>query len=218
MSYFMNAKRLNLETIDDLGLEVIFETPSLGNEIWRVLTVSLAEFQLFVDVSSSSQELKNDDFQDLVIISLQGCARTSPDGVISFWKKATVLNQPNQNIFTSGSDIPILAMRRPVHLSGSNTEAERPVHLQTERLEVGVSWIDFTVEGELFVIWTARGYVPALLVQHRGTAKHLLIGAKSLAEPFEAIRRKSGGLHGQALRVRKLGSEKTSLYELQEVL
>jgi hypothetical protein len=109
-------------------------------------------------------------------------------------------------------------MRKPVHLSGSNTKADRPVNLQTERLEVGMNWIDFTVEGELFVVWTARGYVPALLVQHRGTAKHLLIGAKSLAEPFEAIRRKSGSLHGQSLRVRKLGFEKTSLYELQEVL
>ena len=105
--------------------------------------------------------------------------------------------------------------------SGSSSqEVDEPpyrIDTSTPRMEVSPSWITFTVESEPFVVPTARGYAPAILVRRRGAAQreHLLLGAKSLARPLETIRQRHAALTGQVLDVRKLGREKTAIYELR---
>jgi hypothetical protein len=88
----------------------------------------------------------------------------------------------------------------------------------TPRLEVHDKWVRFTVESDPFVVPTARGYAPAILVR-RPTAKqreHLLIGAASLAKPLETIRLREGSLKGRSITIRKDGPDKTATYTVRD--
>ena len=76
---------------------------------------------------------------------------------------------------------------------------------ETPRLAVSDRWITVTIESEPFVVPTARGYAPALLVRREANpySEHLLVGAKSLAQQLESARPTGGCLSGLRLRLRK---------------
>ena len=84
------------------------------------------------------------------------------------------------------------------------------------RIRAGTGWVDLRLESEVGVVLTARGYVPAIRVS-RGEVLHLLlVGAASLAQPLEALRRQRGGaLAGSTIRLRKVRAEQTSPYEVE---
>lgn len=86
----------------------------------------------------------------------------------------------------------------------------------TPRLAIGDRWITMTVMSEPFVVRTARGYAPAVLVQRAGVLhpEHILVGARSLAEGLESQRNREGALVGVALRTRKTATAATAPYEV----
>jgi hypothetical protein len=90
------------------------------------------------------------------------------------------------------------------------------VDTEAPRTIIGTQWRILSIESEPFVVPTVRGYAPALLVRAEGAmhAEHLLIGAKSLAIPIEALRTSNGKLTGISLRVRKLSDAATAAYEV----
>jgi hypothetical protein len=83
------------------------------------------------------------------------------------------------------------------------------------RLKVGTGWVELEILSDVGVIFTRRGYAPAIRVL-RGEAPHLLlVGAASLAAPLESIRGQQGRLTGLRIRTRKLREEQTSPYEVE---
>ena len=82
------------------------------------------------------------------------------------------------------------------------------------RLKVGTGWTEVTLVGEVGVVATRRGYVPAIEVD-RGQVRHLfLVGAASLGGPLEDLRLKMGSLDGVCIKIRKVGEAPTSPYEV----
>lgn len=83
------------------------------------------------------------------------------------------------------------------------------------RLKVGTGWVELKILSEVGVIFTRRGYTPAIRVM-RGEAPHLLlVGAVSLATPLETLRSLHGHLTGLRIRTHKLRDDQTSPYELE---
>ena len=95
--------------------------------------------------------------------------------------------------------------------------SEQKVDTSSPRLTIAERWITFTIESDPFVVPTVRGYAPAIMVRREGSAhtEHVLIGAKSLAQPLEELRRGAGRLLGIRLAVRKAGPQATSAYEVK---
>src|SRR5262249_52076646 len=92
------------------------------------------------------------------------------------------------------------------HISSKNQttykvqEHER-IGTEAPRLMVKERWIDIEVTSDPFVIPTARGYAPVVLVRRpsAGHAEHLIIGAASLAKELEGIRVKYRTLKGRRI-------------------
>ena len=111
-------------------------------------------------------------------------------------------------------------LRNQIHSQGSSTlviETERFDSI-TPRLVVDDLPVDLEVQSEPFVMPTARGYAPAILVRRDNapTAEHLLVGAKSLSGPLETIRTETGSLKGSRIEVRKESAERSALYQVQK--
>jgi len=96
--------------------------------------------------------------------------------------------------------------------------SEARIDTATPRLHLSDAWVQFRVESDPFLVPTARGYAPALLIRRREAAQreHILIGAKSLANPLEKLRIKYGTLTGLFLQVRKESEESKAPYMLCE--
>lgn len=89
---------------------------------------------------------------------------------------------------------------------------------ETPRLRVGSGWTTITIDSEVGIVVTARGYAPAIEVK-RDNFKHLLlVGARSLSEPLERMRAESGSLKGLTVRVRKIRPEASAPYEVAKLL
>ncbi len=89
---------------------------------------------------------------------------------------------------------------------------------ETFRLEVSTMWNQVVLQGEVFVVNTVRGYVPAILVRMKsGEMRHLLIGASSLASELQEIRAKYGSLDGRPIRVRKADSSRVAPYLVEDL-
>lgn len=82
------------------------------------------------------------------------------------------------------------------------------------RLVVKDRWVTLSIDSEPFVVRTARGYTPAVLVRPENDSipHHLLIGAKSLTDCIEKSRPKGKTIVGLHLRIRKESSDSTSRY------
>lgn len=84
-------------------------------------------------------------------------------------------------------------------------------------LRVTTNWSDIEVLSEPKVLLGFKGYSPVLIarVDDKRVPRTLYISAKSIAEPLEEMRLDNAGLFtGLRFKVRKLGNEKTALYEL----
>lgn len=99
--------------------------------------------------------------------------------------------------------------------SGSLTTIEA----STQRLEIGTMWTEMVIESDPFVVPTALGYAPAIIVRrdHAPQREHLLIGARSLAKPLEHLRVRRETLSGARVKIRKSGAERTALYEVRDL-
>jgi hypothetical protein len=86
------------------------------------------------------------------------------------------------------------------------------------RLRIGSGWTEITIQSEVGVVKTARGYAPAVCVL-RGDVEHvLLVGAASLSGPLEEIRNeRQGSLAGAHIRVRKIRPEQSAPYEVEQI-
>ena len=85
-------------------------------------------------------------------------------------------------------------------------------------LKVSTGWIELEIISEPDVVLGFRGYTPILRVRKSRTSVEyiLYISAKSLAEPLEELREKSGGIFtGIQLRIRKESMDRTSKYEIE---
>ena len=85
------------------------------------------------------------------------------------------------------------------------------------RVKVGTGWTELALLSEVCVVFTRRGYVPAVRVRRGSTDHVLLVGAMSLAEPLEELRKATGQLIGHVIRVRKTTEQPTSPYEVSVV-
>ena len=85
------------------------------------------------------------------------------------------------------------------------------------RLNVTTGWQSLEILSEVGVAYTFRGFNPARIVSRNGARHVLLIGAKSLSEPLNQIRKSRGHLIGIEIRCRKTGSEKTAVYEIETI-
>ncbi len=85
------------------------------------------------------------------------------------------------------------------------------------RLNVTTGWQSLEILSEVGVAYTYRGFTPALIVSRNGARHVLLIGAKSLAEPLNQIRKSRGHLTGIEIRCRKTGTERTAVYEIETI-
>lgn len=112
------------------------------------------------------------------------------------------------------------------HLAANQAAAEHEPDVEsprigtaTERLVIGQRPTEVKVETDPFVVPTAMGYAPAILIRPHGSplAKHLLIGARSLARPLEQARERHHTLVGLTIRLRKLGAARTSEYSVEVV-
>jgi hypothetical protein len=83
------------------------------------------------------------------------------------------------------------------------------------RLTVGTGWQNLEVLSEVGVTYTFFGFAPAIIVSRDGARHILLVGAKSLAGPLKAIIDERGKLTGAVFRCRKMGTERSSAYELE---
>lgn len=115
-----------------------------------------------------------------------------------------------------------LALRRELQMeNGESKETALPAEVgtATQRIDIGTRWTSMSLESDPFIVPTARGYAPAVLVRRSGRAprEHLLIGARSLSLPLEAIREEGGTLLGRKVRVRKESVARTSRYLVEEV-
>ena len=113
-----------------------------------------------------------------------------------------------------------LKLRSQLVHSRTIVEIEEPdnrIDTVTPRLAVNNRWVEYTIESDPFVVPTARGYAPAILVRRsRATQReHLLIGASSIARALEEIRKKYITLKGQVVSVKKTGREKTATYAVR---
>ena len=74
--------------------------------------------------------------------------------------------------------------------------------------------MNLSIESEPFVVRTARGYAPAVMVRPDSDhiPHHLLIGAKSLSDCIEENRPKRKSIIGLRLRIRKESMASTSKY------
>jgi hypothetical protein len=111
----------------------------------------------------------------------------------------------------------LLQLQGPTQIKSTIETVER-IDTATPRLEIKEQWIRIKMESDPFVVPTARGYAPAILVRRPQAIQreHLLIGALSLATALEAIRRKYGSLKGRQVAIRKCTSEKTAPYLVRE--
>ena len=110
-------------------------------------------------------------------------------------------------------------LRHQVEAVGaSTTHVERRERVDTTapRLAIEEAWVDFEIQSDPFVVPTARGYAPAVLVRRDNAAhsEYVLIGAKSLAQELERLRTKLGTLRGCRVSVRKQGADKIAPYSL----
>lgn len=86
------------------------------------------------------------------------------------------------------------------------------------RLRIGSGWTEVSIESEVGVVKTARGYAPALHVRRGDVAHLLLIGAASLAGPLEKIRAERAGLLlGACVRIRRVRPDQTAPYEVESL-
>ncbi len=117
----------------------------------------------------------------------------------------------------------VLRQAYPQHVK---LRAGTPVRAQSDeiniselpRLQVGCTWTCVRVTGGLEVRLTRLGYAPLIPIVDEGTERRyvLYIGARSIAEPLEQLRKRNGGKFEELrFMVRKLGPEKTAKYDMR---
>jgi len=90
----------------------------------------------------------------------------------------------------------------------------------TASLKAGTGWIEVEVVSEPDVLLTFKGYAPILRVKvvKSGLVKHIFIGAKSLANELERMRKaNSGRFVGLRFRFKKESHETMSPYIVEEI-
>lgn len=87
------------------------------------------------------------------------------------------------------------------------------IETNTERLTIGTTWSNVSLESDPFVVKTALGYGAAINVRTTtGQLKHILCSAKSLSSALEAERLARGSLVGLRLKLRKESDDPRSAY------
>jgi len=100
--------------------------------------------------------------------------------------------------------------------TGAIGAPEQKCGTDTPRVKLTTAWNTFTFASEPFVVPTSRGYAPAILVKRKAATQHehILIGARSLAQPIEELRIARGTLEGATVQIHKSGEADTAPYEL----
>jgi hypothetical protein len=95
---------------------------------------------------------------------------------------------------------------------------ESRIDTATPRLLVADQWVNVAIESDPFVVPTARGYAPAILVRRPNARQleHILVGAASLAKPLESLRTRHGTLRGLRVSLKKDSDDKMATYTLRE--
>lgn len=85
------------------------------------------------------------------------------------------------------------------------------------RLKIDDTWVRLELRSEPFVMPTALGYAPAILVTRDGSDEihHVIVGAKSFTQPLEDLRLRFETLNGVRIAVRKAGPERSDPYQVE---
>lgn len=88
-----------------------------------------------------------------------------------------------------------------------------------ESLQVGTDEVAFTITSEPFVIFTYRGYVPAVLARlPDGSERVLFIAAASIAMPLEGLRKRNENrFSGIRIGIRKESTDRYAKYIVREI-
>ena len=102
----------------------------------------------------------------------------------------------------------------------SSTDESMSIDSDMPILRVGPGNIYIEILSEPFVVFQYRKYQPAIKVQDTKNKLEylLLLTAVSLGELLEDFRQEHGSLSGRKFIIRKASSERTSPYELEELL
>ncbi len=87
------------------------------------------------------------------------------------------------------------------------------------QLRISTNWSEIQILTDPFVIKSALGYGPVILVEELSTERKYImyVSAKSLSNCLEPLRERRGALVGLNIRVRKTGDERISPYEAEEL-
>lgn len=85
------------------------------------------------------------------------------------------------------------------------------------QLRVGTEWAEVVLASDPIVVFTRRGYAPAVEVDRNGMPHLLFVSAISIAETLERLRNANGSLVGVKVRLRRQGPEQFSPYEVEEI-
>lgn len=112
-----------------------------------------------------------------------------------------------------------LLLRDRFHESGDSAVriiTEQKFGTSTQRLKIDETLQRIKLQSEPFVMPSAFGYAPAILVRREGSdeTRHVIVGARSFSEPLEEFRVRFGKLAGLIVAVRKVGPERSAPYEV----
>lgn len=89
-----------------------------------------------------------------------------------------------------------------------------------DQLKIGTGWIDLKITSEPFVVMTFKGYIPAVHVKvlQNKLEKYLYIGAKSLAQGLEPLRKENENKFSElVIRIKKEDDSVMSPYRVEAV-
>jgi len=91
--------------------------------------------------------------------------------------------------------------------------------MPSNRLRVGIGWIELEILAEPYVVLTFNGYAPALKVKdlRNGLDYEMFISAKSLAQALEPLRLARGAFTGIRIKLRKESEDRFSSYIVENL-
>lgn len=193
-------------------------TPVCLTENFAIVEIKAKELTKFVTVRDSHTSEAESEPQNLLVLDANG-AWTQKDGKVLCFQSARLVYGKSvyDSVLKSNLKVNCLVVFNGKYQKNplKKTFGVTNFGTSTPRLEVAESWEDVKIVSEVFVIQTWRGYAPVILVENDSNQiMHMIVGAKSFSSGLELIRKSSGQIINEYISVRKLGKDRTSLYEV----
>ena len=210
------------QDIYEIRVELNLEPAARLNAVrcgpWLMLTIPVEKLGELVTQGLVKHELDHIDLPGVLVVDARrGWHMDTVNGIVSIFQSALILSgQDTMNHGQTG--VACAALVDEVGTEEPSLAYQWKYATSTERTIISTVWKQLVLLGEPFVQPTVRGYAPALLVSDpAGYVSHLLVGAKSLFDGLEAVRKRIGRLDGVVVEIRKKGHDRVDLYEVRHV-